>query len=87
MDEKKETRSSNYDRYLLLDIKKAALLLAAWLLSVLLHNAVYALTGHYSSHAFEEPFFFIPGGCGHTTVCPVFSHLHHNPQVIDQSAF
>ena len=59
MNEKRNSRAFNYDRYFLLTIKKTAMLGGVWLLSVLLHNAVYALTGFYLSSPFEEPFFFI----------------------------
>ncbi|NPV89276.1 MAG: hypothetical protein HPY50_00690 [Firmicutes bacterium] len=59
MNEKKEKRAFKYDRCLLLTTKKAVLIPAAWLLSVILHNAVYALTGRFWSQPLEEPFFFI----------------------------
>ena len=48
------------DKYLLLSPKRVLIIACAWLLSVLLHNAVYALFYDYFSRTGgDEPVFFI----------------------------
>lgn len=50
---KRGKRFSKFDRYFLLSWRRAWLIIIGWFLSVILHNAIYALFN------FEEAFFFI----------------------------
>lgn len=48
------------DKYLLLNWKRLLVIAGAWVVAVLLHNAVYALFyGYFSRTEGDEPFFFI----------------------------
>lgn len=50
----------NLEKYFLLSWKKVLIIIAAWILSVILHNLVYALLyNFFSSTEGDEPVFFI----------------------------
>jgi len=47
------------DKWLFLTWRKLLVIVAAWVLSVVLHNAVYALFHNYFGPGGDEPVFFI----------------------------
>lgn len=50
----------DFDKYILLNIRKIVILIAAWFVCVILHNAVYRLLyNYYSANNSDEAFFFI----------------------------
>ena len=54
------TKWTRYDKYLLLSWKRMLIIAGAWVLSVLLHNAVYGLFyEHFSRTGGDEVVFFI----------------------------
>lgn len=58
-----------FDKYLVLSWKRVLIMACAWLLSVLLHNAIYALFYDYFRRTgADEPVFFILA----TVVIPLY---------------
>ena len=59
-DDRVTKRTQHYDKYLLLSWKRALIIACAWVLSVLLHNAIYGLFyEHFSRTGGDEAVFFI----------------------------
>jgi hypothetical protein len=64
------------DKWLGLTWKKVAAIFAAWVLAVLLHNAIYALFRESFGHGGDEPFFFLLAVVvipGYFSVCVVYT--------------
>jgi len=51
---------NNLDKWFLLSWKKVAIILIAWIASVILHNIVYAIFyDYFNAIGGDEPFFFL----------------------------
>jgi len=56
---KQKKKVSKFDKWFLLTWKKTAIAIFIFILSVILHNLVYALLVNFFSQEWDEPFFFI----------------------------